>query len=158
MKDALKNPPADVPGDWPKVHIKAKAPNNFRSETMDRRSFLATAAAAGAAAVTLTPARVLGANNRVRVGIIGAGSRGQEDMRAVIGVPDVEFVAIADTYSRHRDEAKAIAPTPKFYDDPRKPPRPQRHRRRHRRHPALSPPKYFLDTSPQAKTSTAKRP
>ena len=62
---------------------------------LDRRSFLASAAA-GAAAVTLAPSRVLGANNRVRIGIIGSGSRGQEDMRAAIAVPDVEFVAIAD--------------------------------------------------------------
>ena len=86
---------------------------------LDRRSFLASAAA-GAAAVTLAPSRVLGANNRVRIGIIGSGSRGQEDMRAAIAVPDVEFVAIADVYSRHRDEAKAIAPNAEVYDDPRR--------------------------------------
>jgi len=86
---------------------------------MNRRSFLATAAAT-TAAVTLAPSRVLGANNRVRIGIIGAGARGQEDMHAAIGLKDVEFVAIADVYSRHRDEAKAIAPGADLYDDPRK--------------------------------------
>ena len=86
---------------------------------MDRRSFLASAAA-GAAAVTLAPSRVLGANNRVRIGIIGSGSRGQEDMHSVLGLKDVEFVAIADAYSRHRDEAKAIAPNAEVYDDPRR--------------------------------------
>ena len=86
---------------------------------MNRRNFLA-AAASGAAALSLSPSRVLGANNRVRVGIIGSGSRGQEDMRALIAIPGVEFVAIADVYSRHRDEAKAIAPGADVYDDPRK--------------------------------------
>ncbi|WP_263355671.1 Gfo/Idh/MocA family protein [Acidicapsa ligni] len=87
---------------------------------MNRRNFLA-AAATGAAAVSLTsPAKVLGANDRVRVGIIGAGSRGQEDMHAVIGVPGVEFVAIADVYSRNRDQAKAIASGAQTYDDPRR--------------------------------------
>jgi predicted dehydrogenase len=86
---------------------------------MDRRSFLATAAA-GAAAVSLAPSRVLGAGNRVRVGLIGAGSRGQEDLHSVIAVPGVECVAIADVYSRHRDEAKAIVPGAEIYDDPRK--------------------------------------
>ena len=86
---------------------------------MNRRSFLASAAA-GAAAVTLAPSRVLGANNRVRIGIIGSGSRGQEDMRSAIALKDVEFVAIADTYSRRRDEAKAIAPGAETYDDPRR--------------------------------------
>jgi predicted dehydrogenase len=90
---------------------------------MDRRSFL-TSATAGAAALTLgtklASARVLGANNRVRIGIIGSGSRGQEDMRNVIAVKDVEFVAIADTYSRRRDEAKAIAKGAEAYDDARR--------------------------------------
>jgi predicted dehydrogenase len=86
---------------------------------MDRRSFL-TSAVAGTAAVSLFPSRVLGANDRVRIGIIGSGSRGQEDMRSVMAVPGVEFVAIADVYSRHRDEAKAIAPNAGTYDDPRR--------------------------------------
>jgi predicted dehydrogenase len=86
---------------------------------MNRRNFLATAAT-GAAAVTLAPSRVLGANNKVRIGIIGAGSRGQEDMHSAVNLPDVEFVAIADVYSRNRDAAKAIAPKADVYDDPRK--------------------------------------
>ncbi len=85
---------------------------------MNRRSFLA--AATTTAAVSLAPARVLGANNRLRLGIIGAGSRGQEDMRAALALPDVEFVAVADVYSRHRDEAHALAPGAQLYDDPRK--------------------------------------
>jgi len=86
---------------------------------LDRRSFLASAAA-GAATVTLAPSRVLGANDRVRVGIIGSGSRGQDDMREILRVQGVEFVAIADVYSRRRDEAKAIAPGAEVYDDPRR--------------------------------------
>ncbi len=86
---------------------------------MNRRNFLATAAAT-TAAVTLAPSRVLGANNRVRIGIIGSGSRGQDDIHTAIKLPDVEFVAIADVYARHRDEAKAIAPNAEAYDDPRR--------------------------------------
>jgi predicted dehydrogenase len=86
---------------------------------MDRRSFIA-AAGAVTAGVTLAPSRVLGANNRVRIGIIGAGSRGQEDMHSAIAVPDVDFVAIADVYSRRRDEAKAIATSADVYDDARR--------------------------------------
>jgi predicted dehydrogenase len=86
---------------------------------MDRRSFLA-AAATGAAAVSLAPARVLGANNRVRLGIIGSGSRGQEDWRSAAALANVELVAIADVYSRHRDEAKTISPGAEVYDDPRR--------------------------------------
>jgi len=86
---------------------------------MNRRNFLTTAAAT-TAAVTLAPSRVLGANNRVRIGIIGAGSRGQDDIHTTLKLPNVEFVAIADVYSRHRDEAKAIAPAAAAYDDPRR--------------------------------------
>jgi len=86
---------------------------------LDRRKFLASAAA-GAAAVTLAPSRVLGANNRVRIGIIGAGSRGQQDMRDILAVPGVEFVAIADVYSRNRDQARTIATSADTYDDPRR--------------------------------------
>ncbi len=89
---------------------------------MNRRSFLAAAATTTAVA-TLSPSRVLGANNRLRFGIIGSGSRGQEDMHALVALADsanVELVAIADVYSRHRDEAKAIVPKADTYDDPRR--------------------------------------
>ena len=86
---------------------------------MDRRSFL-TAAAAGTAAVSLAPARVLGANNRVRIGIIGSGSRGQEDLHNVVGLENVEVVAIADVYSGNRDRSKTIAPSAQVYEDPRR--------------------------------------
>jgi len=124
---------------------------------MNRRNFLATAATS-AAAITLAPSRVLGANNRVRVGIIGAGSRGQEDMHAAVGLPDVEFVAIADVYSRNRDAAKAIAPNAAVYDDPRK--------LLDRKDidgvivatPLFLHSKYFHETLTPAKISIAKRP
>jgi predicted dehydrogenase len=54
--------------------------------------------------------RVRGANERVRFGLIGGGSRGKEILRAALRCPDVEAVAVADVYSRRLDEVKAIAP------------------------------------------------
>jgi hypothetical protein len=58
----------------------------------NRREFLKKA---GAAAVALPTARVLGANDRVRLGIIGPGARGQELMKSFQAAPNAEWVAAA---------------------------------------------------------------
>jgi TAT (twin-arginine translocation) pathway signal sequence len=52
--------------------------------TIPRRDFVKTVAAA-TAATALSSARVLGANERVRLGLIGCGSRGVGDMNNFIG-------------------------------------------------------------------------
>ena len=64
--------------------------------------------------------RALGANDRIRIGLIGGGSRGKEILRAAIGCPGVEAVAIADVYTRRLEEVKAIVPGIKGYRDFRK--------------------------------------
>jgi len=61
--------------------------------------------------------RVLGANDRVRFGLIGCGGRGQEDFKAALACPNVEAVAVADVYTRRLDEAKKIAPQVKTCRD-----------------------------------------
>src|ERR1700722_5901041 len=48
--------------------------------------------------------RVLQANDRIRVGLIGAGDRGQKDLKHLLKQPNVECVAIADVYSRRCEE------------------------------------------------------
>ena len=83
-----------------------------------RRDFLKQAAI-GTAAMMIYPSRVLGANDRVRVGMIGVGGRGQELLRQVIAVPNAELVAIADIYPRRFDEAKRFAPNLKTFSDHR---------------------------------------
>ena len=88
----------------------------------ERRTFIAGAVAATTAA-TLTSScygRILGANDRVRIGIIGPGGRGQELMKEFVKVPNAEFVAAADIYTRRHDEAKKIAPEIKAFNDHRK--------------------------------------
>jgi predicted dehydrogenase len=80
--------------------------------TIDRRKFLGTAAL-GAAATLVDPTRVLGANEKVRIGIIGAGGRGQELMKQVQELPDAEIVAIADVYTRRHDEGRQMFPNAK---------------------------------------------
>jgi predicted dehydrogenase len=63
------------------------------------------------------PARVLGANDRIRIALIGAGSRGREIFRTALKCPQVEAVAVADVYTRCLDEAKTIAPQIKTEKD-----------------------------------------
>ena len=80
---------------------------------VSRRTFLKTSAAAGAA-VALTAssyARVVGANERIRLGQIGCGGRGIGAHMAGIHKHDkdqnVEYVAVADPWSRSRENAAA---------------------------------------------------
>lgn len=87
---------------------------------LGRREFLKQAAASAALGLTLPNGRVLGANDRVRLGIIGAGARGQELMMEFLRVPNIEFVAAADVFTRRHDEAKKLSPGMKSYDDHRR--------------------------------------
>jgi predicted dehydrogenase len=75
-----------------------------------RRTFLKQAAIGTAAALAYPSARILGANDRIRVGMIGVGGRGTELLKQVLELHDAQLVAIADVYSRRRDEAKQNAP------------------------------------------------
>ena len=63
---------------------------------------------------------VLGANDRVRVGMIGVGDRGNDLLEQVVKVQGVELVAMADVYSRRRDQAKSKVPGIQTFDDYRR--------------------------------------
>jgi predicted dehydrogenase len=91
-------------------------------ETIERRQFIKQATLAGASIglASFATSRVLGANDRVRVGIIGCGARGQEDLRELLKLPNVDFVAAADVYTRRHDEARQIAPAVKTFTDHRR--------------------------------------
>ncbi len=79
--------------------------------TVTRRSFVAAAAAASAGARTLTAksaARVIGANERLHVGVIGAGGNANGHMRALktLAADDnVEINAVCDLYDKRREAA-----------------------------------------------------
>src|SRR5437588_1108787 len=85
-----------------------------------RREFVQQTVLGTAALLAYPPARVLGANDRVRVGMIGVGGRGQELLKQVLELRDVQLVAIADIYSRRREEAKKAAPGIQTLDDHRR--------------------------------------
>jgi len=61
--------------------------------------------------------RILGANDRVRLGLIGAGGRGQEIFKAALRCANTEAVAVADVYTRRLDEVKRFAPNVQAYQD-----------------------------------------
>jgi predicted dehydrogenase len=85
-----------------------------------RRTFIKQALSSSAAVATsgLFPFnRVLGANDRIRIGLIGGGDRGQEIFHAAIKCPNVEAVAVADVYTRRLEEMKAIVPSIHTYKD-----------------------------------------
>lgn len=84
-----------------------------------RRDFLKQAAI-GTAALMVYPSRVLGANDRVRVGMIGVGGRGNELLHQILAVPNIELVAMADIYTRRREEVKAKVPNIQTFDDHRR--------------------------------------
>jgi predicted dehydrogenase len=90
----------------------------------NRRAFLGSViggatGVAMAATGTVAEGRVLGANDRIRFGLIGGGGRGKEILRAALKCPDVEAAAVADVYTRRFDEVKKIAPDAKTYRDHR---------------------------------------
>jgi predicted dehydrogenase len=79
---------------------------------LTRREFLKDTALAGAGAAGLgglAPARVLGSNDRIRLGVLGSGDRARSVMGRFQKVPGVEFVAICDVYAPARARALEVA-------------------------------------------------
>ena len=84
-----------------------------------RRDFVENVAA-GVAGTLMASSRVLGANDRIRIGIIGPGARGKQDMRAAMSCPDTEMVAACDVFTTRLEEARQMAPGIKTYLDYRR--------------------------------------
>ena len=70
-----------------------------------RRAFLASGSVSALAAQ-----RVVGANDRVRLGIIGPGARGQEILKEAIAIPNVELAYATDIYTARIREVEALVP------------------------------------------------
>jgi predicted dehydrogenase len=87
-----------------------------------RREFTKTSCVAGAALATAASAdQVVGANERVRVGFIGLGNRGDQILSAFLVHKDSQVVAICDIYQPYLDfAAKKIGGNPQQYRDYRR--------------------------------------
>lgn len=68
---------------------------------MQRRTFVR--------ATALSASRVLGANDRVRVGLIGCGGRGRYVARLMREAPNIDFPAVADVYDLNAAAAREWA-------------------------------------------------
>jgi predicted dehydrogenase len=75
---------------------------------MNRRDFLQSASAAALASTTIARAAAP-APKPVRLGVIGAGSRGQEDLRQFLHVPGVSVEAICDIYPPRYEQVNRLA-------------------------------------------------
>lgn len=78
-----------------------------------RRTFL------GQVATGIGGLAVLGANDKIRFGIIGYGARGQEIVRDALACANTEFAAVCDIYTEQREKAKAVNPAIKTFADHR---------------------------------------
>ncbi|HEX4949651.1 MAG TPA: Gfo/Idh/MocA family oxidoreductase, partial [Blastocatellia bacterium] len=82
-------------------------------EKKTRRTFLGDSArGAAGAGLTLTAANwnnVLGANDRIRMGIIGAGDRARQVTSHFLKEPGIEFVAICDVYEKSALQTKEMS-------------------------------------------------
>lgn len=84
---------------------------------MDSRRHFLGQVATGLAGSLAVPATVLGANDRIRLGIIGAGDRGTEIMRWALTAPNTDFVGVADIYTKRLEDSKRLVPNAKTYYD-----------------------------------------
>ncbi len=111
---------------------------------MERREFLKSATQGVAAWTALSANRVMGANDRLHIGLIGCGGRGTFDCRLMRGTPEdiqavapenyhggnldprlkeprnVDVSALCDVYGTRVDAARKWAPQAKTYNDFRK--------------------------------------
>jgi len=83
---------------------------------LPRRALLRGAAALTAASYS----RVLGANDKIQLGVIGCGERGRHDMSQFMMVPAVNVAAVCDIYGEQIDKARQKAADAKNFSDHRK--------------------------------------
>jgi predicted dehydrogenase len=88
---------------------------------MERRQLLIT----GAAALSIGSRKILGANDRVRMGVIGLGGRGNAHLGTYLSIPGAQVAALVDVNQAARERAnarvvKAENPKATEYSDMRK--------------------------------------
>lgn len=95
-------------------------------DNVSRRSFLQTTSAAGLATAGMTAAsyaKVVGANDRIRVGFIGAGGMGTAHLNAhkrLKPTNNLESVAVADCWKKRAEEGAARIEAKQSFTDYRK--------------------------------------
>jgi predicted dehydrogenase len=89
--------------------------------TLDRRDLLRGAKTAATALAAASYSRVLGANGRINLGLIGSGDRGRYVMSQFVKTDRVDVGALCDVYAVNIDKGRqAGAPNAKDFGDHRK--------------------------------------
>ncbi|MDR0700554.1 MAG: Gfo/Idh/MocA family oxidoreductase [Tannerella sp.] len=99
---------------------------DFEFENFSRRDFFKTLGSGSLIAMfpwlqsctKETVASVKG--EKVRLGMIGTGSRGMYHLNNLLHIPQAEVVALCDDYDPHLQQAAALFPKAKLYDDYRR--------------------------------------
>lgn len=92
----------------------------MKFDDLDRRAVLRGLGKGAAAFTAASYSRILGANDRVNLGVIGSGERGRHDMSQFQLVPTVDVTAVCDVYAPNIDLAKTKAPNAQTFKDYRK--------------------------------------
>jgi predicted dehydrogenase len=85
--------------------------------TLHRRDF---ARAAAGAATAASYGRVMGANDRIQLGVIGCGGRGRGVMGTFVKTGQVNVAAVCDVYGERIDRARQVATNAKSFGEHRK--------------------------------------
>ena len=72
------------------------------------------------ALTALSYSRILGANDKIQLGVIGCGERGRFDMSNFLKNPAVDVTAVCDIYGVQIDKARQAAPNARSFTDHRK--------------------------------------
>jgi predicted dehydrogenase len=86
---------------------------------LPRRDFIRAVSGAAAASTALSYSRILGAADRVRLGVIGCGGRGVGDMNNFLALGNVDVTALCDVYGAQIDIARKTATTAVALEDHR---------------------------------------
>ncbi|MFZ0430114.1 MAG: Gfo/Idh/MocA family oxidoreductase, partial [Acidobacteriota bacterium] len=96
--------------------------NDGQERQGSRREFLIRSTAAGIGVATAASwRRVMGANERIRLGVIGPGARGRQVLRFFQANPTIEVAALCDIYDEQMRQAREqTGGTAKEFTDYRK--------------------------------------
>lgn len=84
---------------------------------MDSRRIFLGKVASGLGTLAAVPGRVLGANDRIRVGFIGFGDRATDLFHHLRACPNTEAVAFCDVYTRQLERGRSLVPGADVYRD-----------------------------------------
>ena len=93
--------------------------SRMRDSKMNRRDMLRTSATGALAMAASSYNNILGANDKVNLGLIGAGGRGRSVMKTFQLNSTVNVTAVCDVYAARTDQALSTAPGARGFSDHR---------------------------------------